>query len=102
MAHPSGGLMNAALKQKNNIIANNIPFTINSLQVEIECLQAFTRQPADSGWTHPKPIGNLFARSQPLQGVEGRQGVQIDHTGTPMDQCEHITPSMHKIRYYVI
>jgi len=34
--------MNAALKQKNKIIANDIPFTINSLQVEIEYLQALT------------------------------------------------------------
>jgi hypothetical protein len=71
--------MQSTFEQKKRNIPDRMPLTINALQIKAKEIQAPAGLPTDRRRTDAKPATDLFACSQPLQGIECSQRIELDH-----------------------
>jgi hypothetical protein len=71
--------MQSTFENKNGIIPDRMPLTIDALQIKTKEIQALAGLPANRRRTDGEPATDFFACSQPLQGIEGSQRIEIDH-----------------------
>lgn len=71
--------MDATLKQQDRVITYDMPLTINSLQLKTKEVEALLSLPASRGLTHRKSFGDLSPCPQPLESVQGRQRIELNH-----------------------